>query len=229
MFNLKNQVAVITGASSSLGMQMAKLLYDPKRWTGLTTLSSVQYDMELFDNNNKSIAKNIIYTYNKNKGEYNFMELSEKVKQSYLDFCGIHQRPNDEDYEVKIAVAYNPDTNTVTVTENGISYVEHADSTTGEEKYYFLDNQYIFERPDSTTISYTVDKNGFYRQGSGPVGGEYSSYGPGDTSLDYYFNKESNRTITTASYELPVGFRFENGLPSEMKKIEPQKTDVRIR
>ena len=156
------------------------------------------------------------------------MELSEKAKQSYLDFCGIYQIPNDEDHEVKIAVSYNPDTNTVTVTEKGISYVEHADST-GEEKYYFLDNRYIFERLESTTISYTEDKNGFYRQGSGPVGDEYSSYGPGDTSLEYYLDKEgsSNRTTTTTLYELPVGFRFENGLPNEMKKIEPQNTDVR--
>lgn len=41
--------------------EMINIINDSKRWTGPTTLPSVQYDMELFDDNNKSIAK-IEYT-----------------------------------------------------------------------------------------------------------------------------------------------------------------------
>lgn len=41
--------------------EIINIIIDSNRWTGPTTLPSVQYDMELFDNNNKSIAK-IEYT-----------------------------------------------------------------------------------------------------------------------------------------------------------------------
>lgn len=41
--------------------EIINIIIDSNRWTGPITLPSVQYDMELFDNNNKSIAK-IEYT-----------------------------------------------------------------------------------------------------------------------------------------------------------------------
>ena len=41
--------------------EIINIIINSNRWTGPTTLPSVQYDMELFDNNNKSIAK-IEYT-----------------------------------------------------------------------------------------------------------------------------------------------------------------------
>ena len=41
--------------------ELINIINNSKRWTGPTTLPSVQYDMELFDGNNKSIAK-IDYT-----------------------------------------------------------------------------------------------------------------------------------------------------------------------
>ncbi len=135
---------------------------------------------------------------------------------------------NDEDDERKIEVSYSPDTNTVTVTENGNYYEQRAMNSTEEEKYQSLDNEYRFERLDPTTISFTEIKNGYYRNGYGDIGDPYAYYGKGDTSFEYYLNKKETETITPRLYQVPESFKLENGPdPSIMKEIEKKEATRR--
>ena len=124
------------------------------------------------------------------------MELSEEVKQSYLDFCGIYQNPNNENDKRIITVSYNPDEDKVTVTEKGI-YYEQQNVESTKQMYEFSDNKYQFERLDSTTISFTEIKNGYYRNGHGDVGDSYSDYGKGDNSYEYYLNPKATCITNT--------------------------------
>lgn len=157
------------------------------------------------------------------------MELSEEVKQSYLDFCGIYQNPNNKNDKRIITVSYNPDEDKVTVTEKGI-YYEQQNVESTKQMYEFSDNKYQFERLDSTTISFTEIKNGYYRNGHGDVGDSYSDYGKGDNSYEYYLNPKATCITNTTYYEVPESFSFENELDkSQMKETNLSKETTRRR
>ena len=152
------------------------------------------------------------------------MELSEEVKQSYLDFCGIYQNPNNENDKRIITVSYNPDEDKVTVTEKGI-YYEQQDVESTKQMYEFSDNKYQFERLDSTTISFTEIKNGYYRNGHGDVGDSYSDYGKGDNSYEYYLDPKATCITNTTYYIVPENFKLEDGLDlTKMEEIKENKS-----
>ena len=152
------------------------------------------------------------------------MELSEEVKQSYLDFCGIYQNPNNENDKRIITVSYNPDEDKVTVTEKGI-YYEQQDVESTKQMYEFSDNKYQFERLDSTTISFTEIKNGYYRNGHGDVGDSYSDYGKGDNSYEYYLDPKTTCITNTTYYIVPENFKLEDGLDlTKMEEIKENKS-----
>lgn len=70
--------------------EMISIINDSKRWTGPTTLPSVQYDMELFDENNKSIAKiaytpGHYFTFIIDNNSYNLGNIDNEILKSIIE------------------------------------------------------------------------------------------------------------------------------------------------